>query len=197
MNKSKFLFPFHLCTFLTFIILSLNCSAQEEIPPPPQSMQKEAPIVKKQRPKFTVGGGMGFQFGTYSAIDVMPQAGVYATPWLLVLVNGEYSYMWSKNNYNSHVWGIGAAMQPCIIKRILIHVGYEFTQVNFKWVGKYSKQVQDFHFVVIGAGYKHYITNRIYLQALVLLNIPINQPKITNYSYNYYPYFRVGVGVDL
>jgi hypothetical protein len=43
-------------------MLSLHGFAQEKLPPP-QSMQKETP-VKQSRPKFTVGGGFGFQFGT-------------------------------------------------------------------------------------------------------------------------------------
>jgi len=200
MNNSKFkiqnsLFCFLLSAFCLFS--SLPCSAQEtNTLPPPQSLQKETPI-KKKRPTFVVGGGLGAQFGIYNAVSVSPQAGVYIKPWLLALVSGQYSYMWRKNFYNSNIWGLGAALQPCIIKRIVIHVGYEFEQYNFQWLDGSPKQVADFHFAVLGGGYKQYMSQNVFFQALILFNIPLNQPTINNYIHGYYPFFRIGVGVDL
>jgi hypothetical protein len=175
----------------------LPCSAQTETdPPPPQSMRKESP-VKKKRPTFVAGGGFGAQFGTVSAVGVSPQVGVYIKPWLLALVNGQYAYVWSKNFYESNNWGLGAALQPLIIKRIIIHVGYEFEQYNFRWLDGSPNQKFNFHNLVVGAGYKQYMSKNVFLQALILFNIPLNQPTISNYTFNYYPFFRIGVGVDL
>jgi len=154
--------------------------------------------LKKSRPTFVVGGGLGAQFGTYgSAVGVSPQVGVYIKPWLLALVNGQYSFMWRRDFYNSNIWGLGAALQPLIIKRIVVHVGYEFEQYNFQWLDGSPKQSFDFHAVVLGVGYKHYMTKKVFFQAMILVNIPLNQPLINNYMYGYYPYFRIGVGVDL
>jgi len=186
------------CLLLSTLLLfaSFPCSAQVETIPPPQSMQKESQVQKK-RPMFTSGGGFGFQFGAYNAVNVAPQVGVYVTPWLVALVNGQYSYMWRRDFYNSHIWGLGAALQPIIIKRIVIHVGYEFTQYNFKWLDGSQKQTDNFHFLVLGGGYKHYMSKRVYFQALILFNIPLKEPTIQNYYYNYYPFFRIGVGVDI
>jgi len=190
------IFPIAFCLLLSAFCI-LPCSAQTETLPPPQSLQKETPL-KKNRPKFAVGGGLGVQFGTASgAVSVAPLAGVYIKPWLLALVNGQYSYLWSRNFFNSHIWGVGAALQPCIIKRIVIHVGYEFEQYNFRWLDGSPKQVSDFHFVVLGGGYKQYVAPNVFFQALILFNIPLNQPTIPNYYHSYYPYFRIGVGVDL
>jgi hypothetical protein len=189
------------CTFLIsafcfLFFFSLNCAAQTETAPPPKSLQKEMP-TKKQRPTFTAGGGIGFQFGTYNSVEVMPMGGVYIKPWLVALVNAQYSYMWYRNHYNSHIWGIGVALEPWIVKRIVIHAGYEYNQMIFKWLDGSPKQIQDFHFAVVGAGYKQYLSKNIYFQGLILFNIPLNQPTIQNYAYSYYPYFRVVVGVDL
>jgi hypothetical protein len=194
MNKIKILSAF--CFLLSvFLFFSIPCSGQET-PPLPQSMQKESPL-KKGRPKFTVGGGFGFQFGAYNEINVAPFVGVYATPWLVVLVNGQYSYMWSRLYYNSHIWGVGAALQPIIIKKIIIHAGYEFEQVKFNWLDGSPPQIQDFHNFVVGAGYKQYLSDRVYFQGLILFNIPLNKPSIINYPYSYYPFFRINIGVDL
>jgi len=160
-------------------------------------MQKEAPTAKS-KPKIVVGGGFGVQFGNFgSAVGISPQVGVYIKPWLLVLASGQYTYMWRKSFYDSHIWGVGVALQPCIIKRIIIHAGYEFEQNNFRWLDGSPKQVYNFHFAVLGGGYKQYLAPRVFIQALVLFNIPITQPTINNYSHNYYPFFRIGVGVDL
>jgi hypothetical protein len=161
-------------------------------------MQKELlQQAKKQRPTFTAGGGFGLQFGTFNAIDVAPFVGVYATPWLVVLANGQYSYMWNKMFFDSHVWGVGAALEPIIIKKIVIHAGYEFSQIKFRWLDGSPKQNYDFHFVVLGGGYKQYVSQRVFFQALILFNIPLNQPKINNYNYGYYPFFRIVVGIDI
>ncbi|MCL2435850.1 MAG: hypothetical protein FWD09_06920, partial [Lentimicrobiaceae bacterium] len=86
---------------------------------------------------------------------------------------------------------------PIIIKKIVVHVGYEFEQYHFKWLDGSPKRVQDFHFAVLGGGYKHYMAPRVFFQALILFNIPLNQSTINNYTYGYYPFFRIGVGVDL
>ena len=158
-------------------------------------MQKESPVQKK-RPKLTAGGGFGFQFGYSNEVSVSPFVGIYATPWLVGLVNGQYSYMWSRFNYNAHVWRIGAALQPIIIKRIVIHAGYEFEQVKFKWLDGSPSIVQDFHNIVVGIGYKQYMSDRIYFQGLILMNIPLNKHAVSNFTYNYYPFFRINIGVD-
>jgi hypothetical protein len=189
MNKSFLLF--------SFLLFSLSLSAQVESIPLPQSMQKESPLVKKKRPTFTAGGSFGFQLGTFSAVNVSPQVGVYATPWLVALVTGEYSFMWARNFYDSHVWGMGAALEPIIKEKIVIHVGYEFSQVNFRWLDGSPNQIYDFHFLVMGGGYKQYMSKRVYFQALILINIPLNQHTIKNYSNNYFPFFRIGIGVDI
>jgi len=182
--------------FCFLLFSSLHAIAQENIPLP-QSMQKESPQVKKKRPVFTTGGGLGFQFGYSNAVNVAPIVGVYATPWLVALLNGQYSYMWARNYYNSHVWGIGAAMEPIIIKKIVLHAGYEFLQIKFRWLDGSPPEFADFHFLVVGGGYKQYMSQHIYFQALILFNIPLKQPTIQNYYYNYYPSFRINIGVDI
>jgi hypothetical protein len=157
-------------------------------------MQKESP-VRKKRPMMTAGGGFGFQFGYSNEVNIAPFFGVYATPWLVALVNGQYSFMWSRFNYNAHIWSVGAALQPIIIKKIVIHAGYEFEQVKFKWWDG-LKLMQNFHKVVVGAGYKQYMSEKIYFQGFILFNIPLNQHSIQNFNYNYYPFFRINIGVD-
>jgi len=193
--RHKISYPLFFLLFSFLLFSFFPCSAQEEIPPPPQSMQKESPMQKK-RPMFTAGGGFGFQFGTYNAVNVAPQFGVYATPWLVVLANGQYSYMWTRNFYNSHVWGIGVAVEPIIKQKFVVHFGYEFSQIYFRWLDGSQPQKANFHFLVLGGGYKQYMSKRVYFQALILFNIPLNQSIIQNYYYNYYPFFRIGVGVD-
>ena len=93
---------------------------------------------------------------------------------------------------------MGAALQPIIIKKIVVHVGYEFEQYRFNWLdGSPKRDPQSFHFAVLGGGYKHYMSQRVFFQALILFNIPLNQSTVNNYTYGYYPFFRIGVGIDL
>ena len=193
---TSYLLPLFLFSLLLFSLLPSSAQNPTD-PPPPQSMQKESPLTKT-RPKFTVGGSLGAQFGAFGAVGVAPIVGIYAKPWLLVLVNAQYSYMWRRNYYNSHIWGVGAALQPIIIKKIVVHVGYEFEQYRFNWLdGSPKRDPQSFHFAVLGGGYKHYMSQRVFFQALILFNIPLNQSTVNNYTYGYYPFFRIGVGIDL
>jgi len=184
---------------LNFILLFcflLSASAQTEKVPPPKSLQQSVKTEKK-RPTFTVGSGLGAQFGANSAVEISPFAGIYATKWLVFSVNGEYAFMWNKNFYQAHIWGIGVAAQPCIIDRILLHAGYKFNQIQFKWLDTSPTIKENFNYIVLGAGYKQYLAQKIYIQGLVLMDIPIDQPTINNYSGNFYPYFKVSVGIDL
>ncbi|MDR0207064.1 MAG: hypothetical protein LBI45_07415 [Bacteroidales bacterium] len=198
-KKSKNLFSFLLSPFfflLFFFFAFFHCNAQTEKIPLPKSLQQNIKTEKK-RPVFTVGSGIGAQFGATSAVEISPFAGIYATKWLVFLVNGEYAFMWNKNYFNAHIWGIGVAVQPCIIDRILLHAGYKFNQIQIKWLDIYPREKENFNYVVLGGGYKQYLAQKIYIQGLVLIDIPINPPTINNYSHSFYPYFKVSVGIDL
>jgi len=190
-RKEYLLLPLFFFLFFSFF----TCFTQTEPTPKPQSLQDETSSNK--RPTFTVGGGVGFQFGTYNSVELYPMGGIYIKPWLLAQINGQYAYLWRKGYYDSHIWGIGAALQPWIAKKVLLHAGYEFNQICFQWLDGSKQQVMNLHFAVIGVGYKQYLSKTVYCQALILLNIPLNQSTLNSYSYNYYPYFRIGVGVDL
>jgi hypothetical protein len=76
-------------------------------------------------------------------------------------------------------------------------MGYDFEQYRFNWRDGSPIQVSNFHYLTLGGGYKHYMSNKVFFQALILFNIPLNQPTINNYTHSYYPFFRIGVGVDL
>jgi len=179
--------------FLSF----LHCVAQNTNKLPlPASMQKKE-IPTRKFPKISVGGSFGFQFGTYNTVELAPQVGLYVLPWMQIIANGQYAFQWSKNYYNSHVWGLGVALQPCIIKKILVHAGYDFNQIYFKWLDGSPTQVHNLHFFTVGGGYKQYISQKVYFYALVLINIQLNNPTIQNYSVNYFPSFKMGVSVDL
>ena len=194
LKSLNFFLPFCFSALLLFCFSALH--AQTEKVPPPKSLQQNVKTEKK-RPVFTVGSGLGAQFGANSAVEISPFAGIYATKWLVFSVNGEYAFMWNKNYFNAHIWGIGVAAQPCIIDRILLHAGYKFNQIQFKWFDGSPTIKENFNYIVLGAGYKQYLAQKIYIQGLVLMDIPIDQPTINNYSGNFYPYFKVSLGIDL
>lgn len=195
-------------TFIIFLILSFfsfqAIYAQQDTIPPPRSLQKEEPGKKRKLPKFTAGGGVGLHFGTYNAIEIQPQIGVYATKWLLVGINADYSYMWTRytqaNSYSSNVVGVGAFLQPILFKKLLLLAGYDFTYVYYDWKDVAVKETYNYHTIYAGIGIKQYMGKKAYFQALVLINAFQTGTGVTKNQYyvpNYYPFLRIGIGVDL
>lgn len=181
---------------LVFMLVLLGCFLMSPLSllaqydndvPKPFSLQN----IPKQRPKFTVGGDFGLQLGSYTAINVSPQVGFYPASWLLI--GGGVSYMYASQRYysSSHLVGVNGFIQPRIAKSFLFHAEYEFTRVYTSFFAG-DKNVFNNHNVALGLGYRHYVTDKVSVYGLALIDV------YQSYWVNdYFPFLRIGVNVDL
>lgn len=183
--------------FAIFAVLFWGCLlttpsgfAQNEENPRPISLQNND-NSQKRRPKIRLGGNFGLQLGTYTAINISPQVGISPVDWFMV--GGGVSYMFvSQYQYSrSHLVGANLFLQPIIAKRVLIHAEYEYSRIyNTFFAG--DRNTTENHGVAAGAGYRHYLSDRISIYGLILINL-----YQSYWHNNYIPFFRVGVNVDL
>lgn len=182
--------------FTILAILAIGCLlttpkvfAQYDVNPKPFSLQNDR--SQQKRPKIQFGGNFGLQLGTYTAINISPQVGIYPTDWLLM--GGGISYMFvSQYKYSrSHLAGANLFIQPFIAKRVIIHAEYEYSRIFTSFLDGDRQQFEN-HGVAAGVGYRHYLNDKISIYGLLLINL--YQSYWIN---NYIPYFRVGVNVDI
>ena len=196
MHTLKSLFQkISLLSVCIFFVCSLGLSnflysqVERESPPPSISNKKQTDGWK---PKLQLGGNFGFQFGTYTCINVSPQIGTYVTDWLLAGVGVSYMYVNQVSLYSCHVMGGNIFLQPTIFNRILIHAEYEYQYIiqNDKYYG--ITDHYDNHNIVVGAGYRYYINDITSIYGLILINA-----YQSYWSNDYNPFFRIGINIDL
>ena len=169
--------------------------------PLPKSLRSNSAnsqTAKKERKiKMMAGGYFGFQFGTFTNIEIAPHFGFYPVEWLCVGVGGLYIFMnqnYAGNSINTHDFGFDAFVEGYAWKRLILHASYEYVNYAKAYASSNNKittERTDCHGILIGPGYKQPISNNISMYTLVLFNIYQNAD-----SFYSNPLFRVGVNVD-
>ncbi|MEG2070119.1 MAG: hypothetical protein RR034_01945 [Bacteroidales bacterium] len=182
---------------MVIILASLQFSiAQYEDVPLPKSLKAITPREEKsdRKIKFLAGGNFGLQFGNYTAVEISPQFGIYPVDWLLVGVGGTYMFSWdSYYKIPCHTFGFNAYLQGYIWKRLILHVGYEYLNYPIFYVDKTMTR-HDLHSVVVGAGYRQYVTDRVSVYGLLLFNV---YQSSDYYTRDFVPIVRFGVNFDI
>lgn len=183
MRKSVFVL------FILSLLLSLPSFAQQD----------KEPSVKDQkvRERIFVGGFLGLQLGTQTAVNVSPLVGYRITNWLSAGLGGTYQYYNDRflgESNVTHVYGYSFFTRVQIIPRAFIQGEYE--RLSLK------SRVQDGAFIpgvrrweeniFLGGGYRQPLSERATLNVMLLYNF---NKESTAYYQN--PIFRVGVDFRL
>lgn len=135
-------------------------------------------------------------------ISVQPQVGIYMTEWLLLGATFSYTFTYDWNFFKDlHSFGCNAYLQGSVFqKKLILHAGYEY--LNYPaWAridGFDQISRHEGHVVLLGAGYRGYISDKLSLYALALF--PVYQKSTADtyyYGVWYIPIIRMGVSVDL
>lgn len=194
-----------LFVFILLVILWLPfCFAQsddvEAVPLPKSLRTNEVNLqnVKKERKiKMLAGGYVGFQFGTFNNIELAPHFGFYPAEWLCIGVGGLYMFMsqhYMSTTIKTHDYGFNAFVEGYAWKRLILHASYEYVNYARAYLDPNNKIYTErigCHGILVGVGYKHYITDNVSMYSLILFNL--NQNTDSFYSN---PLFRVGVNYD-
>ncbi len=231
-------------TFIVLFIFVLSCSAFCQntdsitvIPMSTAGTDDSQPVKLTEKLKripnpdsfwrrVSLGGNLGFQFGTVTGFNVSPEARVRAVDQLYVGVGFIYQYFRFKDSfydtanldyisYTSNTYG-GKIYLRYYLRSLFegwagnffAHVEYEYLHyvVPFVYdpngqyvdiynpVYRYSKgrDVMDIHSAFVGGGYSQPISNRVFIDLLIMFNL--NDSPSSPYTN---PVFRLGVGVGL
>jgi opacity protein-like surface antigen len=137
------------------------------------------------------GGGLGLQFGNVTLVDISPLVGYKLTSRIGLGINLTYKYYSYRNYYGSNadlksnIVGGGLFARVLIIEKLFAHAEYEYLLFNTKET-YYSTQEykNEYHSVLVGAGYREPVAENAFMYLLVLWNInetidsPYNNPVI-------------------
>jgi len=174
--------------------------------------------------RVSIGGNLGFAFGTTTAINISPEAAIRAVDQLYLGVGFSYNYVRAKNYYwdnqnqqyldfETSVYG-GRVFARYYLRSLLdnafgnifAHVEYEYQYYTrpytqdpqgtifdpYGYPYKQGKDILEINNLYLGGGYEQPLTNRAYLDILILYNV--NETYQSPYSN---PVFRLGFGYRL
>jgi len=196
-----------------------------------QGVTRTAPAAY-QRPdnfwrRISLGGNIGFQFGTVTGFNISPEVRIRTIDQLYVGVGFIYQYFRFRDyfydtlnleyvSYTSNTFG-GRVYLRYYLRSLFngwagnfyVHTEYEYLHYvipfqpdpNGRYVDiwdlmqqRYSKgrEVFDVHSIFVGGGYSQPISNRVFIDLLIMFNL--NDTPNSPYTN---PVFRLGVGVGL
>lgn len=177
--------------------------------------------------RISLGGNIGFQFGTVTGFNISPEVRIRTIDQLYVGVGFIYQYFRFRDyfwdtidsayvSYTSNTFG-GRIYLRYYLRSLFsgwagnffVHTEYEYLHYvipyqpdpNGRYVDiwdlmqqRYSngREVFDVHSIFVGGGYSQPISNRVFIDLLVMFNL--NDSPSSPYTN---PVFRLGVGVGL
>lgn len=117
--------------------------------------------------KVFVGGGLGAQFGTYTAVEVSPVIGYQINERLQAGLSFTYRYYEDKKlRFSTNTYGGGVFTRVFILENVFAHAEYE--ALNGEW--KPDKDRYFINSLFIGGGYMQRIGNN-FAGLMILYNI--------------------------
>lgn len=153
------------------------------------------------RERIFVGGFLGLQAGTFTAVSLHLHGGYLITNRFSAGVGGNYQYtreVWFGTDYTTHFYGANVFSRFQIISGFFLHGEYERIRLQSRLPtlnpdfdpDERSSITEDNYF--LGAGYGLPLSQRATINILLLYNFNQNsQAYLDN------PFFRVGVDIFL
>jgi len=140
---------------------------------------------KFEKEKLVYFGNFGFQFGTYTAINVSPTIGYKFTEKFVAGLGPLFNYI--SDNYSQYSnFSFGARLYGKYFIQENIYLTGDYQLINNYWISNNYRSWLDIP--LLGAGYRQSLGGDFYLDFSVLWNL---NPTATGYYSN--PIIRGGV----
>ncbi|MCF8298996.1 MAG: hypothetical protein K9J13_15715 [Saprospiraceae bacterium] len=180
--------------FFIVVFLFSNVEAQEINS---SKASKDKPTIF--RDSFFTGGGLGFQFGTVTMLDISPLLGYRITEKLSVGVGFKYQYYRYKDDlfeFSTSIYGGSIFSRYIIYDDFFAHAEFELLNYDAELLGFSNITTTEKRITVesylLGAGYRQRIGRNSYVNFLLLWNFNENV-----YSLYANPIVRIGVEFGL
>ncbi len=153
------------------------------------------------RERVFIGGFLGVQLGTFTAVSVNLHGGYLITNRLSAGIGGNYQYTndtWFGESFSSHVYGASVFSRFRVYSHFFVHAEFErlrlqsrlpHTDPDFDPDDRATISEDNY---LLGAGYGLPMSDRVRLNLLLLYNF--NQDSQVYFDN---PFFRVGLDVYL
>ena len=124
--------------------------------------------------RLELGGNVGLQFGTVTAIDLSPTVGYWITDYLISGLGLTYLYTTdSRSHYSSDVYGGRLFTSLCPLPEGFLQAEYQIMNVGYRFPGETQRDW--YHGLLAGGGYLQGLGGNSYLSLTVLWDL-LQQP---------------------
>lgn len=124
--------------------------------------------------RLELGGHVGLQIGTVTAIDISPTVGYWMTDYLISGIGLTYLYSSdSRSNYSSDIYGGSLFTRIFPISEGFLQAEYQVMNVGYKFPGETQRDW--YHGLLAGGGYLQALGGNSYLTFTILWDL-IRQP---------------------
>jgi hypothetical protein len=149
------------------------------------------------------GGNFGFQFGTYTYINVSPEAAYKVTDNFFAGIGFTYQYIKDKRYYpyySTNAYGGKLFARYYVWRDLFAQAEYDplyltYYDYYYDATGNYIDRIKQstwVHDILLGGGYRQWMGNKAYVSLEVMFNI--NESLYSPYRN---PIIRIGFGVGL
>lgn len=171
-----------LITLHLIFIVTISASAQSL-----RDFNQQAPSGKLGD-RIWIGGNVGLQFGSQTLIQIAPLIGYKVTEKLMAGVTGNYIYYKvTQPDYSTSIYGGGIFARYFVIENLYLHTEYEVLNLEVPNIYGAGYRRTNVTSVLIGGGYRQWISDRAGLDLMLLWNI--NQSRYSPYQN---PIIRLG-----
>jgi len=182
----------------TLVLISSLCMAQEYINDNAADSIKVSRDKKFDMSKVYAGGGLGFQFGNYTFIDISPVFGYRFTSEISAGIGLTYKFYQDNRlaDYKTHIYGGSIFGNYAFIKNFFAHVEFELLNLDEIKVlpngTVFSKERRDFNYLWVGGGFRQPVGKNSFLVLTILYNV-----LDTKGFFYPNPIYRIGFNIGL
>jgi len=201
LSHLKMIHPMKKLLFVPVFLMLLPLTLYGQILDGPQRDEEADVRDLSTRERLFVGGFVGLQFGTFTAVSLNMHAGYRLTNRISAGLGGMYQYSherWFGDPIHSHVYGGSLFARLRVVSQAFIHAEHEWLSVQSRsFVEGAGPEARDRartteRNMLLGAGYGFRMGPRVRLNVMVLYNF--NEASAVYYDN---PFFKAGIDVSL
>jgi hypothetical protein len=181
-------------SILMFLLLcGITCIAQE---PPQRTLRNSS--GEKWTDRIYLGGNIGLQFGSQTAVEIAPVVGYRITEEFSAGIGGKYIYYKLTDPiltepFETNIYGGSVFAKYLVLENVFLYSEYEVLNMEVFEPPYYNKIIREnIPALFVGAGYRQMLGDNSFLDLMLLYNVIDDHRSIYDN-----PLIRMGFGIGL